>query len=227
MQQFVILLGPPGSGKGTLSRLLIDRLGWIQLSTGNLCRLQIAQQTQIGKEIDLLLKSGKLVPDELIAVMVEEWLAEQPKTGVVLLDGYPRTERQARLLIDMIKGRGAVKATAIDVVVPDDVIIQRLGDRLICENKDCQSVYSANPASAHYPAAPSICDRCSRRLVRRPDDEPETVKTRLKVYYQHALPLVGAFKEAGIEVQQMNGDSRSSIEDTYNELLTYLAEKGI
>lgn len=216
MKQLVILMGPPGSGKGSLSRILVDDMGWIQLSTGNLCRFHIAQQTSIGKEIDLILRSGKLVHDELIASMVESWIAEQPSDKTMLLDGYPRTVEQARLLLDMAKS-GNYVLKIFDFIVPDQVIIDRLAHRIVCSNKSCQAVYSDKPDSTQRPVQLGICDVCSAQLIRRSDDDVAAVAERLRIYHVHVQELINFFATIGLTIHQINGNQ--SIDMVYRDFV--------
>lgn len=223
-QQLVVLMGPPGSGKGSLSRPLVDDMGWLQLSTGNLCRFHIAQQTPIGKEIDLIIKSGKLVHDELIAAMVEEWIAEQPIDKTILLDGYPRTAEQATLLLTMVKN-GSYDLKIFDFSVQDQVIVDRLAHRIVCSNKACQAVYSDRSDSTQAPLQKGICNLCSAKLVRRADDEPGAISERLRIYHTHAQELMNFFVEAGIPVCHIDGNK--SIDMVYDEFIAQLQQVSI
>lgn len=215
-QQLVVLMGPPGSGKGSLSKLLINELGWIQLSTGNLFRFHIANQTSIGKEIDLIISSGKLVRDDIVASMVRQWLSEQDPERTILLDGYPRTVDQAKDLVNVIN-ENSYSIKVFDFGVPDEVIINRLAHRLVCSNKACQSVYSDLAASLQMPVKAGSCDVCSHELMRRADDEPSSVAERLRIYHSHARELEIFFKQAGFGIEAINGNVPLSV--VYEEFL--------
>lgn len=198
-----IFIGPPGSGKGTVSQLCVNTLGWVQLSTGNLCRKHIAENTQIGKQIDFALKSGKLVSDSLINEMVHDWFGTTiQRSDNIILDGYPRTVAQAKALHDfLVKSMPEVRVQVVRFFASDEVVISRIGHRLVCSNKDCQQVYSTNPG-ARKPKHEMICDECSSLLVRRNDDEGSSVKDRLQTYHKHERELIDFYKQAHLAVRE-------------------------
>ncbi len=147
-----IFLGPPGSGKGSLSHLCVKRLGWQQLSTGNLCREHIAQQTDIGKQIDFAIKSGKLISDSLIIEMASAWLKKTfEHTGIVIFDGFPRTVPQAQALHEIITSLDDVTMNVVRMDIPFETVVYRLLARSICQNNKCQSVYSMHKHSSQQP----------------------------------------------------------------------------
>lgn len=223
-QKIVVLLGPPGSGKGSLSKLLVHELGWIQLSTGNLCRYHIAQQTALGKEIDLIISSGKLINDDLVSAMVAEWLGEQDPSRVVLLDGYPRTAEQARHLMGIVSG-GHSTLSFFNFSVPDDVIVERLAHRVVCSNKSCQAVYSTLLLSNQSSQSSNICDVCGAALVRRTDDESVAVLERLRIYHSHAAELEDFIKQAGFLVLEVDGNK--PLASVYQEFLRLLNHSNV
>lgn len=179
-----IFIGPPGSGKGSLSKLCIEQFGWIQLSTGNLCRKHILEETEIGKQIDFTIKSGKLIPDELITRLVDEWLhqmVQEEKT--VILDGFPRNASQVNNLFSLLNEKYAsLKVKVVRFHVSDETAASRICSRFICMNKQCQAVYSGNVQSGLSSKEDMKCDACGDALGRRDDDSFETVMNRLKVY---------------------------------------------
>ncbi len=201
-----IFIGPPGSGKGTMAQECVKELHWATLSTGALCRQHIGQQTEIGKQIDLIIKSGKLIPDELIASMVEEWLAKQvDEAEGIILDGYPRTEQQVKLLYNLLLTKyPGVHLGVVKFDISDDIVIERLSSRLICQNKDCQAVYSTAPTAGLAPKRAQQCDRCSGLLVQRADDKPDVIRDRLAVYHQHDTSVV--FEKIGQAIDVINAD---------------------
>lgn len=198
-----IFIGPPGSGKGTLSQLCVKKLGWVQLSTGNLCRKHIAEHTEIGKQIDFALKSGKLVSDSLINEMVHDWFDTTIKeSDNIILDGYPRTIAQAQALQDFLVNKmPQVKVQVVRFFASDEVVVNRIGHRLVCSNKDCQQVYSTS-SHARQPKKEMICDVCSSPLVRRSDDEGGSVIDRLQTYHKHEQELVNFYKQAHLAVKE-------------------------
>lgn len=204
-----IFLGPPGAGKGTLSQLCQDRLGWLQLSTGVLCRSHIARQTDIGKKIDLAIKSGKLVEDSLICDMVHEWLLSntgQLERGLIL-DGFPRTVAQAQALYDFLSEKMSDCAISIvQLKISDARVVRRLAGRVVCKNSDCQRVYSLYRHDTGELLQLDECSKCSGVLVRRPDDEEATIQRRLRTYYQHEDDLLGFFSTAGLPINQVEVD---------------------
>ena len=207
IEQLYIFVGPPGAGKGSLSHLLERGLGFKQLSTGNLCRWHITQGTRIGQEIDLAIKSGKLVPDELVTEMVGGWLGEQEARGLarLILDGYPRTVAQAHALARLLgKQYGGLHPRIVRLVASEETIVSRLANRYVCRNKRCQMVYSAVPGSGLMPKVSMVCDKCGEEIVRRPDDAEEAVRERLKVYRTHEAPLLEAAQEVGWPVSELN-----------------------
>lgn len=212
-----VLLGPPGSGKGSFSSLCINNFGWEQLSTGNLCRKHIADKTEIGKHIDFIIKSGKLVGDDVIIEMVKGWIFEQLESGKsILLDGYPRNIAQAKalgLLLEQEFFKG-VRFFVVDFVVSDDTVIQRLTTRLVCKNKSCQAVYSAVKGSGLEPKIEFVCDKCSGELEIRVDDNVETIKERLKIYHENADGLLNFYKENKKDIIEL--DASLPIESVFS-----------
>jgi len=205
-RSFFILMGPPGSGKGTLSRLLVNKHGWIQMSTGNLCRKHIDEGSEIGRRIDFALKSGKLIDDRLITKLVMEWVNQQPKSAWIILDGYPRTVTQAQAFDDVVSHE-LQSSAALNIVrlkISDGVVIERLGRRLVCGNKDCQAVYSAVGASSLAPKNDAMCDACGAHVERRIDDDLETITQRLKTYYEHEKTLLDFYKTRGHQVKMLD-----------------------
>lgn len=188
----LIFLGAPGAGKGSLAEKCVKELGFVQLSTGNLCRKHIADRTEIGEQIDLIIKSGRLVPDSLIVDMVADWFEKQRgKASTVILDGFPRTIAQAEALRKLFKENfPTVRLSVIKLEISDDVVINRLCSRIVCENKACQAVYSTVSGSQLAPKKPFTCDLCEGALIVRADDTEESVRKRLQIYHQHEHDLL-------------------------------------
>ena len=217
-KEIVVFLGPPGAGKGTLSSLCIKRLGWIQLSTGNLCREHIGQRTEIGEKIDFAIKSGKLVDDSLIVAMVDQWLTEKVTTDqTVIFDGFPRTVPQAKALQKLIAKRGDISLCLVRLTMKDDDLVTRLLARAICKNNKCQSVYSVHKHSLLKPRTPNKCDECEGELVRRSDDEESAIAERLKIYHKHEKGLVSFYKNLGQMIR--NVEAHQPLEGVYCSFL--------
>lgn len=213
-----LFIGPPGSGKGSLSEYCKKELGWRQLSTGNLLRKHISEQTEIGKQIDFIIKSGKLVPDELINSLVKQWLLDISEQGCsgVILDGYPRTIKQAAALNSFFENN--LKASRLRVVrflIDDQEAVSRISARFICENRDCQAVYSALKYSTMKPKNGMVCDKCGSSIGKRKDDHELVAKDRLVIYRKHEDDLLSFYQDLGLTVLEC--DAAQSVEDLFNE----------
>jgi adenylate kinase len=185
----VILLGPPGAGKGTQAKELAARKGLVQLATGDMLRAAVAAGTEVGKKAKAIMESGGLVPDEIVIGIVAERL-EQPdcKNGVIL-DGFPRTLPQAAALDAVLKKKKAKLDAVIELKVDDKVLVERISGRFSCAK--CKAVYhdTSNPTKVK-----GVCDICqSTEFERRKDDSAETVRERLLVYYRDTSPLIGYY----------------------------------
>jgi adenylate kinase len=225
-KQVYIFIGPPGSGKGTLSHLCEQKLGWVQLSTGNLCRKHIAEQTEIGKQIDFALKSGKLVSDNLINAMVHGWFETIIKQeNNIILDGFPRTVGQAQALCEFLKPH--LKYVDVQVVrfsISDESVLTRICGRLVCLNKDCQEVYSLNPGS-RMPAKHMRCDMCSSELGRRKDDVDTAVKDRLQTYHKHERDLLNFYQQTPFSIKEFMAEMH--LNDIFEEFKKLIEPSGI
>jgi adenylate kinase len=189
----VVLLGPPGAGKGTQAKLLQDRFAARQISTGDILRRAVADQSPLGKQAAEYIRRGELVPDRLIIDLVAERLKEKDcETGFVL-DGFPRTIAQAQSLEEILKRMGLGLDCVLSVQVPDKLIVERLSGRRTC--KGCGALYHVvfDP-----PKAAETCNRCGGELFQRDDDREETVTNRLKVYDDQTAPLVSYYRERSL-----------------------------
>ncbi len=196
----VILLGPPGVGKGTQGALLADAFGWERVVTGDLLRAARREGTELGRKAQSFMDAGELVPDDLIIALVRERLERFPADRGVVFDGFPRTVAQAEALAEALPGLGRSVDGVLLLEAPDDVLIKRIGGRRSCPQ--CGRVYNI-----HFepPITEGICDECGARLVHRKDDEPETVRNRLVVYRRQTEPLVEFYERDGGSVLRVDG----------------------
>jgi len=208
LRDIIVFIGPPGSGKGTISGLCVKELEWIQISTGNLCRKHIAENTKIGQEIDFAIKSGKLVSDDLITHMVIDWFNHVgSKVQTVVLDGYPRTVAQAQAFNQFLRIHfSSVRLKVVRFLLSDEAIIARLSNRYVCQNKNCQAVYSLMAGTRLQPKHIGICDNCGGLVGRRKDDESEAITERLKVYNRHEQELLNFYRNVGQRVYEFQVD---------------------
>ena len=184
----LILLGAPGAGKGTQAEVICDRLNIPALSTGNIIREALKNETKLGLEAKSYMDEGKLVPDRVVIDIIRERLANDDCKNGFILDGFPRTVPQAEALDEM----GIVIDKVIDIEVADEAIMQRLSGRRVCEA--CGASYHTlyKPSSLD-----SLCDKCGGKLIQRKDDQPETIKERLAVYHDQTEPLKEYYSKTG------------------------------
>ncbi len=196
----VVLLGPPGVGKGTQGVLLCEARGFTHLSTGDLLRKARREGTPLGREAQGYMDRGELVPDSVIIGMVREALAELGDGGVVF-DGFPRTVAQAEALDDVLDELGRSVGRVVVLHADDEVLVKRLSGRRSCP--DCGAVYNVH---FNAPATEGRCDRCEGTLTQRRDDHPETVRTRLDVYRAQTEPLVAFYEDHPAPVATVEAD---------------------
>lgn len=189
----VVLLGPPGAGKGTQAKLIQEQFAACQISTGDILREAVAQQTPLGREAGHYIHRGALVPDDVIVKLVAERLKEKDCEAGFILDGFPRTIPQAESLDTILKRTNLRLNGVLSVQVPREVIIERLAGRRTCKNCGALSHVVFDP-----PKRSGICDRCGGELFQRDDDREETIAHRLQVYESQTAPLVGYYRERGL-----------------------------
>jgi len=214
----MVLLGPPGAGKGTQAKRLAEHFGIAHISTGDILRRQVEQGTELGRQARELMDAGALVPDALIIRMVEERLAEADCAAGFLLDGFPRNRAQAEALEALLERRGQPLHSVALLVVEDEDLVRRLSGRCSCPR--CGAVYNAGSSP---PREPGRCDTCGERLVQRDDDREETVRHRLGVYHEQTRPLVEFYRERGLLVTV---DGAEAIDSVFQELVEEL-EKAV
>ena len=208
---FIVMMGAPGAGKGTQSRMLSETLGVPQISSGDIFRENLKNATPLGLLAKQYMDSGALVPDDVTINMVMERLSRPDCAVGAVLDGFPRTLAQAAALDKALADKALQVRLAPILEVGDDAVIGRMAGRRVCRN--CQAMYHVE---FNQPKAEGVCDKCGGELYRRADDEPETVKNRLFVYYKQTAPLVGYYFAHGVLVS-LNGDR--PIEEVQADLL--------
>lgn len=192
---YIIMLGKPGSGKGTVGKILSEKLGLFHLSSGDLFRNYIKEAGELGKEIESYISKGSLVPDELTIKFVEQRLNEDDCKNGVILDGYPRTIPQAEALDKFLNEKGKKVDMAVNLFSTDEEIIDRITSRIVCSNKACGEVFNLKH---RIPKQEGICDVCGSKLIQRDDDKIETVKQRLETYQKNTGPLVEYYERKGV-----------------------------
>lgn len=192
----IIMLGAQGTGKGTVAGILSEKLGIPQVSTGDIFRKNIKEETELGIKANEYIKNGNLVPDEITVPMVASRLEEDDAKNGVILDGFPRTIAQAEKLDDMLSKKGNKIDLVINLTTPRDEIIERILTRRVCSNQACKATYNIvmNP-----PKQEGICDKCGSELVQREDDTSEdAIRRRLAIYDEQTSPLVEYYEKKGV-----------------------------
>jgi adenylate kinase len=196
----IILLGPPGAGKGTQASYLVEKYGMIQLSTGDILRAAVKAGTEVGKMADEIMKAGKLFPDELMAEILGEHMDAIPAEKGLIFDGYPRTAPQVTLLDGLLSSRNRTLDHVIELVVDEDALVERIVGRYTCAN--CGEGYHD---SFKQPDVADTCDKCgSHEFKRRPDDNEETVRTRMAEYRAKTEPILPLYDARGL-VSRVDG----------------------
>ena len=206
-EHVVILMGPPGAGKGTQAKMLAEKFGSAHISTGDILRQEVLSGTSLGRRVGEIMNSGALVPDELVAEIVGERLGSDDAPSDVLLDGFPRTVPQAEYLQGL---DGAFEQIAISLHLSEEEVVKRLAGRRHCAS--CGRIYNVYYSP---PADEDECDGCAGELLQRPDDEEDVVRERLRVYQEQTSPLIEFYKsrEGYFEV-----DGSLDMESVFEEL---------
>ncbi len=212
MAKYIVLLGPPGAGKGTQAQIIAEKYGLVHVSSGDLFRENLKKETELGKHAQSFIVRGELVPDDVTIAMVRERLSRPDCKKGALLDGFPRTPAQADALAKMLMEFGGTVNIVPYISVPAAILIERLSGRWTCRANGHVFHEKFNP-----PAAAGICDLDGSELYQRDDDKAETVKNRIKVYEEQTSPLISYYRNNGLLVEV---DGTKPIEKVTEELLT-------
>lgn len=215
----LIILGAPGSGKGTTATVLREKYSLAHISTGDIFRANIKNGTPLGVEAKSYIDKGALVPDSVTIRMVEDRLAQDDTKNGYILDGFPRTLAQAEALDEILAKNGSSIDAVLSIVVDDEIIKDRVSSRRVCEK--CGASYNVRfkPTKVE-----GVCDECGGKVVQRADDTAETVAARLETYYKNTKPLIDFYQERGLIVE---GNNDKSSEDCLKQIEEGLKGKGL
>jgi len=208
----MVLLGPPGSGKGTRAHIISELYGIPVVTTGDMLREAVREQTAYGKEAKAYMDRGDLVPNEIVNGIVKARMSKPDVANGFILDGFPRSKEQADALDEILEDLGTKLTHVLLVVLSDDIIIQRLSKRRSCPK--CGSVYHLESAP---PEKDGVCNTCGSKLIQRDDDKEEVIKHRLEVYRKNTEPLIKRYRDKGLIIE-------TSGEVPMDELKTHLKE---
>ena len=212
----IILLGPPGAGKGTQAELIVKKYGIPQISTGDIFRANIKNGTALGKKAKEYMDKGELVPDSLTVDLVKDRLEQDDCKNGFMLDGFPRTIFQAEELDKIMAAKGLAISNVINIDVETERLIKRIAGRRVC--KACGATYNVNSKPTKKEG---ICDACGGEVYQRADDNAETVENRISVYFKQTAPLIEYYEKAGV-LTTFNGSQ--PLEDLFSEISKVLGE---
>ena len=216
----IIMLGAPGTGKGTVAGILMQKLEIPQVSTGDIFRKHIKEKTELGKIAESYISKGALVPDDITVNIIKDRLKDKDVENGIILDGFPRTVKQAEELDKMLKQEGKKVHLVINLTTPEEEIIERIVNRRICSNQECKEVYNL---VLRPPVKEGLCDKCGHELIQRKDDTIETVKSRLDNYFKQTSPLVEYYEEQGKLQSEMVSKSINKLgKDVAEDIVEYI-----
>ena len=216
---YIIMLGAPGSGKGTLAK----EYSLVQISTGDIFRENIKNETELGKKANEYISKGQLVPDELTIDLVKNRLSQDDVKNGAILDGFPRTAHQAEELEKFIKNNNQMDTVAVLLDIPDEDLVKRVVNRVICSNKSCGAIYNTE---FRKPKVDGICDICGSKLEKRADDNEKTVRDRLNVYHNNSKEIIEYYnKENVLFTLNPNIYSETVLEDNLSKVNEHLKSK--
>ena len=192
----IVLVGPPGAGKGTQATYLAENLSIPHISTGDLFRANISQGTPLGKQAQEYMRAGQLVPDEVTVGMAEDRMGQPDAVGGFLLDGFPRNVAQAEALDAYLRANELTLDAVLDLEVPEDEVVKRIAGRRTCRNDSAHTFH----VEYKQPKTEGVCDVCGGELYQREDDSEETVRKRLEVYHTQTEPIIDYYKAQGLVV---------------------------
>ncbi len=220
MQMIIIMLGAPGTGKGTVGNLLAQKLEIPHISSGEIFRSYINEAGQIGEQVKSYVLEGKLVPDELTIKLLEKRLQEPDTQKGFILDGYPRTLVQAESLDALLKGQNRSVKVAVNLSLSDDEIVDRITKRRTCPNAECREIYNLE---FRKPQVENVCDKCGTQLIIREDDKEETIRKRLENYHNISEKLIDFYQNKDIlYTVKLNNESNMVSSDIAKEIEEYL-----
>lgn len=220
---YIIMLGAPGSGKGTLAKELSKEYSLVHISTGDIFRENIKNETELGKKANEYISKGQLVPDELTIDLVKNRLSQDDVKNGAILDGFPRTAHQAEELEKFIKNNNQMDTVAVLLDIPDEDLVKRVVNRVICSNKSCGAIYNTE---FRKPKVDGICDICGSKLEKRADDNEKTVRDRLNVYHNNSKEIIEYYnKENVLFTLNPNIYSETVLEDNLSKVNEHLKSK--
>ncbi|HZK42552.1 MAG TPA: adenylate kinase [Clostridia bacterium] len=193
MVERLIIMGPPGGGKGTWSKILSDQLCLPHISSGDLFRQELAQETDLGQQIRSIMEAGQLVPDQVTISLIEKVIRQGAGKEGFILDGFPRTLVQAQALEAILESEGVKLDAVVNLAVDESVLIERTLARMVC--LDCGQPYNK---LTMIPMVEGVCDRCGGKVVQRSDDTEDTLQERLRTYHEATEPLIGFYRDKGL-----------------------------
>ncbi|CDE83409.1 adenylate kinase [Clostridium sp. CAG:273] len=220
---YIIMLGAPGSGKGTLAKELSKEYSLVHISTGDIFRENIKNETELGKKANEYISKGQLVPDELTIDLVKNRLSQDDVKNGAILDGFPRTAHQAEELEKFIKNNNQMDTVAVLLDIPDEDLVKRVVNRVICSNKSCGAIYNTE---FRKPKVDGICDICGSKLEKRADDNEKTVRDRLNVYHNNSKEIIEYYNEENVLFTlNPNIYSETVLEDNLSKVNEHLKSK--
>lgn len=219
----IIMLGAPASGKGSVAEILSAEFNIPAISSGDIFRKYISNGSEIGKKANEYMTKGELVPDDITVELITNRLEENDVKDGLILDGFPRTVNQAKILDKMMKKINKKIDLVVNLETPEDEILERITNRRICSNPDCKAVYNT---VLHPPKVDGICDKCGSKLYQRDDDKPEKVKNRLEVYYRETAPVADYYKDTGVLYSTVLSKSINRMKDEVaKDVIEYLKNR--